>query len=329
VLACFLVNAVRPLFKPFFWCRRFNLISSFEEKTIDVEGKRTRYLTAGSGPPLVLLHGVGTSAGEWSWVIPALARNHLVYAIDLPGYDGSDEPPNSAYSSAFSARFISSFLDAVGVESAVVVGNSFGGLIALHLALSEPARVSALVLSDSAGLGRAVSPALVALTLPGLGELTVALGKTPLGAAHRAFRRSLVMFARPWQIPFKWLTGQYKVAQLPGFTEAAEASLRSAVGLIGQREMLVDQLPRLEMPTLVVWGIEDKVLPYWQAMNAVIFLKKGDLKLIPSCGHLPHVEQPERFVESLGRFLSEHSLLENRQTLPVRAQKQKRLSLAV
>jgi 4,5:9,10-diseco-3-hydroxy-5,9,17-trioxoandrosta-1(10),2-diene-4-oate hydrolase len=137
------------------------------------------------------------------------------------------------------------------------------------------------------------------------------------------------MFARLWQIPLKWLTGQYKVAQMPNFTEAAEATLRSAVGLMGQREMLVDRLPRLEMPTLVVWGLEDRVLPYWQAINAVNFLKGSDLKLIPSCGHLPHVEQPERFVESIGRFLSEHSLLENSQALPVRSQERKRLSLAV
>ncbi|MBV9455610.1 MAG: alpha/beta fold hydrolase [Rubrobacter sp.] len=102
-------------------------------------------MTAGAGgPPLVLLHGVGTSAGEWTWVLPALARNHLVYAIDLPGYDGSSEPPD--YSPAFTARFVSAFLDALGIAQAVVVGNSFGGLVALHLALSEPERVSALVL---------------------------------------------------------------------------------------------------------------------------------------------------------------------------------------
>ena len=63
------------------------------ERTIDIEGLRTRYLTGGSGPPLVLVHGVGTSAGEWSWVLPTLARDHLVYAIDLPGFDGSARPP--------------------------------------------------------------------------------------------------------------------------------------------------------------------------------------------------------------------------------------------
>ncbi len=249
----------------------------------------------------MLLHGVGTSAGEWTWVLPALARNHLVYAIDLPGYDGSSEPPD--YAPAFTARFIGGFLDLVGVESAVVVGNSFGGLIALHLALSEPERVSTLVLVDSAGLGRAVNPGIVGLTLPGAGEMVAAWERTPPGAAQRAFRRAALMFARPWQIPPEWITGQYKVAQVPNFTETTLRSLRHAVGFAGQREVFLDRLPRLRMPTLVVWGIEDKVLPYWQATAAVARLEKGSLELIPSCGHLPHVEQPERFVSILSEFL--------------------------
>jgi len=251
----------------------------------------------------VLLHGVGTSSGEWSWVLPDLARNHLVYAIDLPGYDGSYEPPD--YSPTFTASFVNSFLDAVGVESAVVVGNSFGGLVALHLALSEPARVSALVLSDSAGLGQAVNPTLVALSSPGGGELARTLAKTPPGAAQRAFRRGLLMFARPWPIPLKWIKDQYKLAQLPNFTDATLASLRTTVGAMGQREVLLDQLPQLQMPTLIVWGVEDRVLPYWQAEEAIPRLQNGSLELIPNCGHLPHVEQPERFASILGDFLGE------------------------
>lgn len=280
-------------------------ISEFVEKTIDVEGHRARYLTAGEGPPLVLLHGVGTSSGEWSWVLPGLARNNLVYAIDLPGYDGSYEPP--AYSPAFTASFVGSFLDAVGAERAVVVGNSFGGLVALHLALSEPARVSALVLSDSAGLGREVNPALVALSSPGGGELAKTLAKTRLGAAQRSVQRALLLFARPWRIRWKWVKDQYKLAQLPNFTDATLAFLRNAVGATGQREVLLDRLAQLRMPTLIVWGVEDRLLPYSQAKDAIALVQDGSLELIPNCGHLPHVEQPKRFVSALGGFLSEQS----------------------
>ncbi|HVF02337.1 MAG TPA: alpha/beta fold hydrolase [Rubrobacteraceae bacterium] len=278
-------------------------VNGIKEQTIEVEGHNARYLTAGDGPPLVLLHGVGTSSGEWSWVLPDLARNNRVYAIDLPGYDGSYEPPD--YAPAYTASFVKSFFDAVGVESAVVVGNSFGGLAALHLALSEPARVSALVLADSAGLDRAVNPALAAVTLPGRGDVAKVLAKTRLAAGQRAFSRALLMFARPWQIPPKWLKDQYKLAQLPNFMEATLESLRSAVNVAGQREVLLDRLPQLQMPTLVIWGIEDRLLPYSQAKEAIALIQDGSLKLIPNCGHLPHVEQPKQFVSTLGGFLSE------------------------
>jgi pimeloyl-ACP methyl ester carboxylesterase len=249
----------------------------------------------------VLLHGVGTSSGEWSWLLPDLARNNLVYAIDLPGFDGGYEP--SDYSPAFTASFVNTFLIAVGAERAVVVGNSFGGLVALHLALSQPARVYALVLADSAGLGRAVNPALVALSSPGGGELATALAKMPPGAAQRACRRALLMFARPWQIPIKWVKDQYKLAQLPNFTDATLASLRTAVSATGQREVLLDWLPQLQMPTPIVWGIEDRVLPYSQAKDAISLVQEGSLELISNCGHLPHVEQPKRFASILDDFL--------------------------
>jgi pimeloyl-ACP methyl ester carboxylesterase len=278
--------------------------ATFADRKIDVEGLTTRYLTVGAGPPLVLLHGVGTGAGEWSRVLPALAENHRIYAIDLPGFDGSVKPPD--YSPAFSARFVSAFLDALGVERTAVVGNSLGGLVALRLALSEPARVCALVLSDSAGLGRAVNPVQAALSSPGWGELASAWAKTPPGAAERAYRRALLLFARHWQIPPWWLKDQYRLAQMPNFTEATLASLRANVGgFTGQREVLVDQLPRLRMPTLIVWGTEDRVFPYSHGQGAVTCLQEGSLELIPNCGHLPHVEQPEAFAAIVSRFLAE------------------------
>jgi pimeloyl-ACP methyl ester carboxylesterase len=277
------------------------VISSLRKRTIDVEGRATGYLTAGAGPPILLLHGVGTSAREWSWVLPGLARNHLVYAIDLPGYGGSVEPPD--YAPAFTANFISSFLDAVGVERVAVIGNSFGGLTAMHLALSEPERVSALVLSDSAGFGRAVNPALAAATLPGAGGAAKVLPKTRLVASQRALGRALLLFARPWRIPPGWLEEQYQLAQTPNFMEATLESIRAVVDPAGQREVLLDQLPSLRMPTLVVWGTRDKVIPYWHANAAVKRLDKGTLVSIPGCGHLPHVEQARRFVSALDGFL--------------------------
>jgi pimeloyl-ACP methyl ester carboxylesterase len=127
-----------------------------EERRIEVGGLPTRYLEAGTGEPLVLLHALGESTSDWRWVLPALARTHRVYAPDLPGFGGSSKPA-ADYSPAFFERFAAGFLDALGLRRAAVVGNSLGGLVALRLALSEPARVGALVLVDSAGLGRSAT----------------------------------------------------------------------------------------------------------------------------------------------------------------------------
>ena len=109
-----------------------------EEQKTEVEGLPTRYLRAGTtGPPLVLLHGVGDNAFDWRWVMPALASTHRVYAPDLPGSGGSAKPLTD-YSPAFFTRFVAAFLDALGLDRAAVIGNSLGGLVGLRLALAEP-----------------------------------------------------------------------------------------------------------------------------------------------------------------------------------------------
>jgi pimeloyl-ACP methyl ester carboxylesterase len=254
------------------------------------------------GPPLVLLHGVGDSALDWQWAMPTLARTHRVYVPDLPGSGGTIKS-DVDYSPAFFTQFLSAFLDALQVKHAAVIGHSLGGLVGLRLALSEPSRVSALGLVASAGLGRKVTYALRSLALPGTGRLAVAWGKRPPGAAQRALGRSTLLFARPWRVPRKWLKEQYRLARLPGFLEAQLATVRAQVGLRGQREVLVDRLAQLEVPTRLVWGTSDRVLPYSQAKEAVSRLQEGSLELISDCGHSPHVEQPERFVSALDRFL--------------------------
>ena len=276
---------------------------NFEERYVDVDRLPTRYLRAGTtGPPLVLLHGVGDSALDWQWVMPTLAGTHRVYAPDLPGSGGTIKS-NVDYSPAFFTQFLSAFLDALEVKHAVVIGHSLGGLVGLRLALSEPSRVSALGLVASAGLGRKVTYALRSLALPGTGRLAVAWGKRPPGAAQRALGRSTLLFARPWRVPRKWLKEQYRLARLPGFLEAQLATVRAQVGLRGQREVLVDRLAQLDVPTRLVWGTGDRVLPYSQAKEAVSRLQEGSLELISDCGHSPHFEQPERFVSALDRFL--------------------------
>jgi pimeloyl-ACP methyl ester carboxylesterase len=278
---------------------------TLREQRIHVDGLPTRYLTAGeSGPPLVLLHGVGGNAFDWRWVMPALARSNRVYAPDLPGSGWSYKPEDADYSPGFFERFVDEFMDALGIERAAVVGNSLGGLVALRLALSEPERVTALGLIAGAGLGRRVSPALRSLSLPGYGGLSAAWGKTRPGAAQRALGRAGLVFARPRRAPREWLKEQYRLARLPGFLRAQLATVRTQVGLRGQREVLLDRLPDLQRtPTLVLWGERDRVLPASQAHEAISRIPNGFLEVFPDCGHLPQVEHTERFAPILERFL--------------------------
>jgi pimeloyl-ACP methyl ester carboxylesterase len=273
-----------------------------EEHSIEVDGLPIRYLTAGTGPPLVLLHGAGDNALDWKWVLPALARTHRVYAPDLPGSPDSARPA-ADYSPAFFERFVANLLDALDIEGAVVAGNSLGGLIALRLALSEPARVTALILVDSAGLGRAVNPAFTYVNVPGLGEVAMPLWRTPIGAHQRAWGRAALLFARPANVPREWLAEQRRLALSPGYLEAHLRALRAQVDPGGQREVLVDRLPLLNVPTLVVWGARDRVFPESQAREAAARLQEGSLAVIPDCGHMPHVECPDRFVAALEPFL--------------------------
>ena len=276
---------------------------SVEAKSVEVDGLPVRYLAAGEGPPLVLLHGAGDNSLDWRWVLPALARMHRVYAPDLPGSPDSARPP-ADYSSAFFERFVAAFVDALGVGRATFVGNSLGGLIALRLALSEPARVGALVLVDSAGLGRAINPAFTSVNVPGPFEAAMPFWRTPLGAHQRAWGRTALLFAHPpGSVPREWLAEQSRLALRPGYLEAHLTALRALVGPFGQREVLLDRLPLLEVPTLVVWGERDRVFPERQAREAIVRLREGSLAVIPNCGHMPHVECPDRFLVDLDEFL--------------------------
>jgi pimeloyl-ACP methyl ester carboxylesterase len=274
-----------------------------EERNVEVDGLPIRYLEAGTGPPLVLLHGAGDNSLDWLWVMPALVATHRVFAPDLPGSPDSGRPV-ADYSPAFFERFVGGFLDALEIGRATFVGNSLGGLIALRLALSEPARVTALVLVDSAGLGREINPAFTSVNVPGLSEAAIPIWRTPVGAYQRAWGRTALLFAHPpGSVPPKWLAEQCRLALIPGYLEAHLTVLRALVSPLGQREVLVDRLPSLKIPTLVVWGARDRVFPESQAREAAAHLPEGSLALIPDCGHMPHVECPDRFLAALDGFL--------------------------
>jgi pimeloyl-ACP methyl ester carboxylesterase len=146
----------------------------------------------------------------------------------MPGSPDSARPA-ADYSPAFFERFVAGFVDALSIGRATFVGNSLGGLLALRLALCEPARVRALVLVDSAGLGRAVNPAFTSVNVPDLGEMAIPFWRTPFGAYQRAWGRTALLFAHPTSVPREWLAEQCRLALSPGYLEAHLSVLRALV----------------------------------------------------------------------------------------------------
>ena len=141
--------------------------AAVSDRYIDVEGLRTRYWLAGSsGPPVVLIHGLGASAEIWSANIGALASRHRVYAPDLPGFGHTEMPSRMDFSPAAYSRFIQNFMTAQGIGRASIVGHSLGGGVALRVILDDPGRVERIVLVSCAGLGRDISLPLRIASLP-------------------------------------------------------------------------------------------------------------------------------------------------------------------
>ena len=274
-----------------------------ERREIDVAGLPAEYLSAGSGDPVVAIHGLGESAASWRPAMSRLAAGHRVYAPTLPGH-GDSAKPRADYTPDFLAGFVERFIDALELEDPVLTGGSLGGLVALRVALRRPGQLRALVLVDSVGLGRAINPVHSLLSVPGLGELAAAWARTPLGALQRPFYRTGLMFANPLRVPADWYAEQSRLTQVPGAMEGLVAANRAAVGPLGQRVRLREELARITVPTLVVWGAEDLIVPVRHGRAAVEHLPEGRLVVLPDCGHVPHIEHPDRFAAVVAEFLA-------------------------
>lgn len=278
-----------------------------KHRHVEVKGFDLHYVEAGHGHPMVLLHGDSASALDWKWVLPTLARQFRALALDFPGH-GDSAKPAAPYSSDLFADTVTGFLEAVGIDEAVLVGHSLGGLVAARVALRAPDRVTSVCLVASGGLGRAVHPSLAAYTLPGVGEVATALGPTPLGRAQRSLARALLLFANSWQAPSEWLAEQARLMTRPGFAQASLRTRRSAMDAWGQKDLVIDDLPHVSRPTLVVWGAYDMVVPVSHAHAAMAVLPDARLEVLPDCGHLPQIECSRPFAEVLTTFATDTTM---------------------
>ncbi|MET9297282.1 alpha/beta fold hydrolase [Streptomyces sp. NPDC003077] len=262
---------------------------------------RTHFLQAGQGRPVLLVHGEGTSADPWVGLMRGLAPRYRTIAVDLPG-NGRSEPLARPWPTV-TAGFLWHFLKALGIPRAAVVGHSLGGAIAVHMARQRPARVPRLTLISSTGMGRAIEPVSVLKASTPLGDLSPLLPVMPLGPQLLVTWLSVLGSDRPWCLPPSWWHAQTRTDSSPQALATALRTQRHITGPCGQRHLVLGALRKLTMPTLVIWGTHDRVLPPQQARKAFQRLPDARLVLLPGGGHLLPAEAPDRVLRVLTPFL--------------------------
>jgi len=274
------------------------------ERYVDLKGLRARCLVAGeAGPPVVLIHGLGASAEIWSGNLAALSSRFRVYAPDLPGFGRTEKPGWMDYSPAAYSRFIREFMTARGIGRAALVGHSLGGGVALRVILDEPGRVERLALVSSAGLGRDVSLPLRVASLPWFDRIFF----KPSLAVFIHFLHRLVY--DPAAITSEFARMYYEMFFQPGSVRAFTGILRAIATLRGARPGVLEDIRRglaaITVPTLIVWGRQDRILPVSQGVDAAGRIPGARLHIFERCGHMPNIEYPDEFNRVLLDFLAQ------------------------
>lgn len=253
-------------------------------------------------PVLLLIHGMAGSSATWREVMPALSERYTVIAPDLPGHGESDKPRQD-YSLGAHANALRDLLLALGVERATVVGQSLGGGVAMQLAYQHPTHCERLVLVSSGGLGQEVSWILRALSLPGLEYVMPILFPSFARDAGNLVSRSLQRIGlRAPRLEEEWRS--YVSLIDPDTREAFVRTLRAVVNLGGQSVSAHDRLYlSARLPTLIVWGERDGIIPVAHAHAAHEAMPASRLAIFEGSGHFPHVEEPLRFVQALTEFM--------------------------
>jgi pimeloyl-ACP methyl ester carboxylesterase len=268
-----------------------------------LHGYRRAYRIAGQGPAVLLLHGIGDSSRTWLDLIPRLARDHTVIAPDLLGHGASDKP-RADYSVAAYANGMRDLLGVLDIDRVTVLGHSLGGGVAMQFAYQFPDRTERLVLVSSGGVSREVNPVLRALSLPGAEIALQSLGLPFV-------RAQLGLLPRVARLRGGSLEGDARdlLRIIDGFPDptaraAFARTLRSAVDWRGQVITMMDRCYLAAgMPTLIVWGDRDPVVPVRHARLAHDAMPGSRMEIFSGAGHFPFHTDPDRFLHVLRHFL--------------------------
>jgi pimeloyl-ACP methyl ester carboxylesterase len=265
-------------------------------------GDSLSYVELGEGDPLLLIHGLGGNWTAWLENIPALARRHRVIAVDLPGFGGS-APSAEGISIPGYSRALARLLEELGLEQAMVVGNSLGGWVAADLALRVPERVRALVLVDAAGIVPTPWERRKALAImEGAARMAPYAPRFRSAVASRRRLRAWALrytVARPADLAADLVYMALPAAPDPGFRPALVACERS------WSDAWCDMLTEIACPTLIVWGGRDSLLPLRHAREYARRIVGSRLNVIADAGHLPMIERPQDFNRLVLEFLDD------------------------
>ncbi len=269
-----------------------------------LHGHDVGYRMAGEGPALVFVHGLAGSSTTWLEVLPELADRYTVLAPDLLGH-GESAKPRGDYSLGAYASGLRDLMVALGIERATFVGHSLGGGVALQLAYQFPERCERLVLVGSGGLGKEVNPLLRAVSLPG-SELVMPVLLS--GQVHSVLSRVSDWFGRRGLR--LGATARELWRSYSGLSEthgrlAFIHTVRSVIDPSGQRVSARDRLYlAAEVPTLIVWGERDRIIPVEHAHAAHDLIPGSTLLVLPGVGHFVPTDAPDAFVEAIDAFMA-------------------------
>jgi pimeloyl-ACP methyl ester carboxylesterase len=275
----------------------------FDEWQLDLHGHRAIYRIAGSGPPVVLIHGMVNSSRHWEAVALRLARDYTVVAPDLLGH-GDSATPRGDYSLGAHASSIRDLLTAIGIDRASIVGHSLGGGVAMQFFYQFPQRTERLALVSSGGLGAEVSPLLRTAAVPGVSALlALAANRRIVARLTRAGDRMRERGSSSG-VYLEAVARALKPLSQPGAREAFLQTLRAVIDVKGQRVSARDRLYLLDsMPTLVVWGERDNTIPIEHGIATHRAVPHSRFETLPRAAHFPHLEDPDGLTAVLRDFL--------------------------